>query len=129
MNGMAINDDTVDVIVPLAPRHASTLRTMSASFGADTGFSIDEIDDFKLAITEAFSLLLSGHGGKRVRVTFTMLSSAIAVQMSLETGDDIAVDPDELALAIMKAVVDSYEIGRAAISLRKVAIETLLLDT
>ncbi|MEQ1874084.1 MAG: hypothetical protein ABL953_10175 [Ilumatobacteraceae bacterium] len=123
MNGTSTNDDTVDVIVPLSPRHASTLRTMAATLGADTGFSIDEIDDFKLAITEAFSMLVSGYSAQRARVSFTGLASAVDVRMSLETGDAISIEPDELALAIMKAVVDSYQIGRNAISLRKVAVE------
>lgn len=129
MNGMSINDDTVDVIVRLAARHSSTLRTICASFGADTGFSIDEIDDFKLALTEAFSMLVTGHGGQRMRASFTMSSAAVAVQMSLESGADISIEPDELGLAILKAVVDSYDIGKTAISLKKVAIETLMLDS
>lgn len=129
MNDMSTNDDTVDVIVPLTPRFASTLRTMSASFGADAGFSIDEIDDFKLALTEAFSMLVSRHAGKRTRVTFVVSPSAIAARLSLETADEISIEPDELALAILKAVVDSYEIGKTSISLRKVAIEKLLLDS
>lgn len=129
MNDMSISDDAVDVIVPLSPRHASTLRTMSASFGADTGFSIDEIDDFKLALTEAFSMLVCGHSGERMRASFTVSSSVISVRLSLESGGDISIEPDELALAILKAVVDSYEVGKTAILLRKVAIETLLLGT
>jgi hypothetical protein len=129
MNGTSINDDTVDVIVPLAPRHASTLRTMSAALGADSGFSIDEIDDFKLAVTEMFSMLVSGHAGMRTRVSFTASAPSVSVRMSLEAGNDLSIEPDELALAILKAVVDSYEIGKTAISLKKIAIETLMLDS
>jgi serine/threonine-protein kinase RsbW len=128
MNDVPVNDNNVDVVVPLVARYASTLRTMSASFGADTGFSIDEIDDIKLAISEAFSMLVNRHAGKRARISFTVASSALDVRLSLESGADIAVEPDELALAILKAVVDSYTVESDAISLRKVAIETLLLD-
>ena len=72
MSEMAGNDDFVDVIVPLTPRYASTLRTLTASFGVDTGFSIDEIDDFKLALTEAFSMLVTRHAGKRARTSFAV---------------------------------------------------------
>ena len=119
-----IYDDDVDVIVPLNPRFASMLRTMTAAFGVDTGFSVDEIDDFKLALTEAFSMLVVRHGGKRTRATFAVAADAMSVRMSLESGDDIDVEPDELALAILRAVVDSYEIANAAITLKMRATET-----
>lgn len=122
-----ISDHCVDVIVPLNPRYASMLRTMTAALGVDAGFSIDEIDDVKLAITEAFSMLVVRHGGKRARASFTGAAAAMTVRVSLESGDDIDVEPDELALAILRAVVDSYEVGTVAITLRKCATETSML--
>lgn len=117
------HDDVIDVIVPLVPRYAATLRTVTASFGADAGFSIDEIDDFRLAVTEAFSLLVAGHQGRRARASFTVDSGQALVRLSLESGLDIRVDADELAVAILRAVVDSYEIGKSSITMRKVATE------
>ena len=129
MSEMAGNDDFVDVIVPLTPRYASTLRTLTASFGVDTGFSIDEIDDFKLALTEAFSMLVTRHAGKRARTSFAVTPFALSVRLSLESGDDIRVEPDELALAILRVVVDSYEVGESAIVLNKMAIETSILGS
>ena len=111
------NDDFVDVIVPLSSRYASTLRTLTASLGVDTGFSVDEIDDFKLALTEAFSMLITGHAEGRARASFSVATATLSVRLTLESGDDINVEPDELALAILRAVVDSYEIGVSAITL------------
>jgi len=121
---VAGNDDFVDVIIPLSSRYASTLRTLTASFGVDTGFSVDEIDDFKLALTEAFSMLVTGHAGGRARVSFAAAKSSLSVRLSLESGGEIGVEPDELALAILRAVVDSSEIGESAITLTKTATET-----
>ena len=122
------NDDSVDVIVPLDPRYASTLRTMASSLGAEGGFSIDEIDDIKLALTEAFSMLVVRHPGKRARAIFAVAPSAVSVWLSLESGAAIEVEPDELALAILRAVVDSYEIAELAITLSKRAVETSMQD-
>lgn len=129
MSEMAGNGDFVDVIVPLSSRYASTLRTLTATFGVDTGFSVDEIDDFKLALTEAFSILVTGHAGKRARASFAVAKSELSVRLSLESGDDIGVEPDELALAILRAVVDTYEIGDSAITLTKKAIEAATLGS
>lgn len=128
MRDLSDKNDIVDVIVPLVPRYAATLRTMAASFGVDIGFSIDEIDDFKLAITEAFSMLGVRHGSVRTVVSFAIANSTLSVQLALESGDKISVEPDELALAILRAVVDSYEVGNTTITLSKRATETSTLD-
>ena len=124
MRELANTNDIVDVIVPLNPRYAATLRTMATSFGVDTGFSIDEIDDFKLAVTEAFSMLGVRHAQTRTIVSFAVADSTLSAQLSLESGDDISVEPDELALAILRAVVDLYEVGKTAITLNKRATES-----
>ncbi len=124
MRDWSNNNDIVDVVVPLTPRYAAILRTMAASIGVDTGFSIDEIDDFKLAVTEAFSMLSSRHGDQRTVVSFAMATSTLSVRLSLESGDDISVEPDDLALAILRAVVDSFEVASDGITLNKQATET-----
>jgi hypothetical protein len=125
MGELSNNNDMVDVVVPLAARYAATLRTMAASFGVDSGFSIDEIDDFKLAVSEAFSMLSVGHADTRTVVSFAAARAALSVRLALESGDAISVQPDELALAILRAVVDSYEISDTAITLHKRATETV----
>jgi hypothetical protein len=48
----------VEVSVPLRTGFIATLRTVAASLGADAGFSIDEIDDLRLAISEIVSSLV-----------------------------------------------------------------------
>lgn len=116
-------DSCVDVVVPLSPRHASTLRIMTASLGADAGFSIDEIDDLKLALSEAFSMLLVGDRTDRARATFTTRTGALKVVLALESGDDLAIGPDDLGLRIMAAVVDAYDITKSSVTLWKGALE------
>jgi serine/threonine-protein kinase RsbW len=116
-------DSCVDVVVPLSPRHASTLRLMTASLGTDAGFSLDEIDDLKLALSEAFSMLLIGARTDRARATFTTRAGALKVVIGLESGDDLAIEPDDLGLKIMTAVVDAYDITKSSITLWKGALE------
>lgn len=129
-----VNDDCVDVVVPLEPRYASMLRVVTASLGVDAGFSIDEIDDFKLAVSEVFSMLLAeglvaeGHHGGRARTSFRLGAATLSVALSLESGARMNVQPDELALTILKAVVDSYDIGESAVTLAKGAVEASALS-
>ncbi|CAN5641314.1 hypothetical protein BH10ACT2_BH10ACT2_22230 [soil metagenome] len=119
----ATGGDVVDVIVPLSPRYAATLRTMTASFGVDAGFSIDEIDDCKLALTEAFSMLIAAHADKRARVSFAAVTPVLSMRLSLESEAALAIEPDELALVILRSVVDSYTFTDSAIALEKRATE------
>ena len=124
-----INDDCVDVIIPLDARYASMLRVVTASLGVDAGFSIDEIDDFKLAVSEVFSMLVAeGHHGGRARASFRLEAATLSVALSLESGARVNVQPDELALTILKAVVDSYDIGESAVTLAKGAVEASALS-
>ena len=53
----SVDDDHFEVIVPLRTRYASTVRVIAASLGAEAGFTVDEIDDVRLALDEVFSLL------------------------------------------------------------------------
>ncbi len=80
--------DTVDVSVPLRPRHASVLRTIAATLGADAGFSIDEIDDLRLGISEVFTILVDGAGADaRVTVRFHVDTDAVTVTAAPAGGD------------------------------------------
>ena len=47
----------VDIDLPLSPRHASTVRAVAASVGADVGLSVDQIDDLRLGVNEAIAIL------------------------------------------------------------------------
>jgi hypothetical protein len=116
------NDDRFEVIVPLRTRYASTIRMIAASLGADAGFTIDEIDDLRLALDEVFSMLAERHPGERVRTTFRLDDQEVLAGMSLESGS-IDVAPDELAARILRSVVDHFEFADDGVTLSKRASE------
>ena len=58
----------VDVTVPLRPEYASIVRLVTASLGADAGFTVDDIDDLRLAMSEVFSALVDASAG-RLRIS------------------------------------------------------------
>jgi len=116
------NDDRFEVIVPLRTRYASTIRMIAASLGADAGFTIDEIDDLRLAFDEVFSMLAERHPGERVRTTFRLDDQEVVASMSLESGS-IDVVPDDLAARILRSVVDHFEFADDGVTLSKRASE------
>ena len=111
--------DVVEVAVPLRPEFAMTVRTVAASLAADSGFTIEELDDLRLAISEVYSVIVNlGADSSRARVGFALTAGAITVSF---TSDSLAgeVRFDELATNILRAVVDDYRIDRSGATLTK----------
>ena len=116
------DDDHFDVIVPLRTRYASTVRMIAASLGAEAGFTVDEIDDLRLALDEVFSLLAERHVGDRVRTRFRLDGHQLVAALTLESGQ-VDVEPDELAANILRSVVDGFEFTTGGVTLTKRASE------
>jgi hypothetical protein len=118
----SVDDDHFDVIVPLRTRYASTVRMIAASLGAEAGFTVDEIDDLRLALDEVFSLLADRHAGDMVRTRFRLDGHQLVATLTLESGH-VDVEPDELAANILRSVVDGFEFTSSGVTLTKRASE------
>ena len=116
--------DRVDVSVPLRTEFFATLRTVAASLGADAGFSVDELDDLRLAISEVVtSLADSDHrDDDRIDASFERVDAGLAVTLTTQRGQT-QIELDELASSILDSVVDEYDITGARVTLVKLASE------
>ena len=105
--------DVVELDLPLQHRHASTVRVVAASLGADAGLTVDEIEDLRLGVNEAVSVLADVDAvDARLRVRFEINGQAMTVT-ARRTGVDQALsidDIDELAVRILRAVVDEFRV-------------------
>jgi serine/threonine-protein kinase RsbW len=106
--------DHVELDVPLASRYASTVRAVAASVGAELGFSVDDIDDLRLGVNEAVSILsdVDDAAGARLHIRFESGGGAVTVRCSRRGVDAPVVedDIDVLARRILDAVVDDYSV-------------------
>ena len=122
---MSSAGELITLDLPLTARHASTVRVVAASLAADCGFSIDEIDDLRLGINEAVSIMtdIDASPDARLIVEFEVRDStiAVAVRRSAVDGLDGAEPIDELARRILGVVVDSFEISDGSFLLWKSA--------
>jgi len=110
--------------VPLRTEFIATLRTVAASIGADAGFSIDEIDDLRLAISEVVSSLAeSGDGSDdRVETVFEVGAARVAVTITTQHGER-DIELDDLAASILNSVVDEFRVDGSVVVLVKTASE------
>lgn len=116
--------ERIELSVPLRAEFAATIRTLAASVGADLGFSIDEIDDVRLGISEVFSVLVDqvGDPTSRAHIDFDTSAQQLEVSVAAE-GYDGGVELDDLAAGILHSVTDGYVVGQSGVTLTKHAVE------
>jgi hypothetical protein len=117
--------DRIDVSVPLRTANLAALRTIAASLGADAGFSIDEIDDVRLGLSEVLSALADGTDDgvpERVTASFVVRPHELEVVIRSDRARG-GIELDELASSILSSVLDSYETSGDEITLVKRATE------
>lgn len=118
-------EEHVELDLPLSARYAATVRAVTASLAAGVGMSVDEIDDLRLGVNEAISVLTdvdaAGLAGARLHVRFETGPTSIAVTASRRGVSGVAdVELDVLARRIMEAVVDEFDVdATGAVSVRK----------
>lgn len=115
----------VELSVPAQAQYASTVRTLAASLGADAGFSVDELDDIRLALSEVFSALADtapDDPDVRVHVSFEIGEGSARIAVRAD-GNPTGIDLDELALSILRSVTDDFEVTSASVVLVKHATE------
>ncbi len=124
--------DAVQLTIPLRSEYGSVLRLVAASFAADAAFSIDDIDDLRLAVSEVFSSALQDDE-RAATLTAVFTSAASGVQVSLlvstDGGSPGVVELDELASAIIKASVDRVEVDEFSVRLTKHSSELVPATT
>lgn len=110
----------VRLSLPASPRYLAAARVVAASLGAESGLSVDDLEDLRLGVNELVSVLVeSGDAGDRVELEFETDGGSITVrgQRSGDSGRPLEVD--ELTARIVEAVADHHEIDGSSFSLTK----------
>jgi serine/threonine-protein kinase RsbW len=103
--------ETVELALPAHPRHLRLARLTASGFATDLGFSIDEIEDLRLAVDEACAVLIA-HASPidRLHLAYCNLDGVLCIEgrCTNGTGGDVVLDP--VARAVLVAAVDAYEL-------------------
>ncbi|HTZ44164.1 MAG TPA: ATP-binding protein [Jatrophihabitans sp.] len=103
-------EETVFLTVPANPAYVSVLRTVTASLAARRDFTIEEIDDLRIAVDEASALLLPHAGsGESLSASFGGATNTLTIEVSvpLTAGDDTKPDEDGFAWMVLSALADT----------------------
>lgn len=121
------SNETVQLTVPADPAYVSVVRTVTASLAARRDFTIEEIDDLRIAVDEASALLLP-HAGPTgsLSAAFGGADSTLTIEVSVPAPEDgLAAGPDQTSFAwmVLSALADSVTSatsdGRLTLTLTK----------
>ena len=121
----AAPQDVVSIKLPAAGAYLSVLRTATAGLAARLDFTLDEIEDLRIAVDEACAMLLTqAVGGADLECTFSLDGESMRVAVGVLTVDGVEPSRDTFAWTVLSALagdVDSAVDGdnRVTITLLK----------
>lgn len=121
----ASDGDFVQVRLPADSAYLSVLRTATAGLAARLDFTLDEIEDLRIAVDEACAMLLpQALAGGDLTCVFTLTDSALVVSVSVPTADGRLPSRDTFAWTVLNALAgevaaDADENARVSITMTK----------
>jgi len=121
----ARRDDVVVLVVPADGGYLSVLRTATAGLAARLKFSLEEIEDLRIAVDEACAMLI-GLVGAQTEVTseFELTGDAVSVSVSVPVDRRVTLPTEgsfswQVLSALAGEVTAAEQDGRIAIRLTK----------
>jgi serine/threonine-protein kinase RsbW len=117
--------DVVVITLPAQSAYLSVLRTATAGLAARLDFTIDEIEDLRIAVDEACAMLLpQAVSGADITCEFHLEEGAIRVAVSVGTVDGQQPSRDTFAWTVLSALAGDVDSSadaeqRVTITLRK----------
>ncbi len=109
---MTLSDQpfAVRIVVPARSDFLHLVRLNVAGTLGDAGFSIEEIDDVKIAVEELSASLLRVGDGDELDISISVAGTEAIVRGTRANGAGESAPLDEFVETILGAVVDSYEL-------------------
>ena len=102
--------DTVVIKLPAAGAYLSVLRTATAGLAARLDFTLDEIEDLRIAVDEACAMLLAqALPGADLECTFSLDDKSIRVAVSVLTVDGQQPSRDTFAWTVLSALAGEVD--------------------
>jgi len=117
--------DVVSVRLPASAAYLTVLRTTTASLAARLDFTLDEIEDLRIAVDEASCLLLAdARPDTELSCDFELGTDSLSVTVSAITKEGRSPARDSFAWTVLSALAGQVDAwtdadGRQSISLVK----------
>jgi serine/threonine-protein kinase RsbW len=103
-------NDVVTIKLPAAGAYLSVLRTATAGLAARLDFTLDEIEDLRIAVDEACAMLLSqAVPGADLECEFALDLDSMRVSVSVLTQDGQEPSRDTFAWTVLSALAGDVD--------------------
>lgn len=113
--------ETIKMEIPANPDYVSILRLTTSGIANKLGFSMDDIEDMKVAVSEACSNAVKHSEDNKVSINFNLLNNGIQIEIidngkgydvdSIETPDLSNPKEGGLGLFIIQTLMDEVNIS------------------
>lgn len=102
---------TVSLSVPPTAGYLALLRTVVGGCAGREGFTLDQIDDVKMAVDEAAVQLLRNSTGDAITVDVELGDASLEVRVRAEVaGDAPVIDESSFSWTILQALSDELRV-------------------
>lgn len=124
MTDHATTGETVTVRVPPRAGHVALLRTAVGGFAARDRFTIDQVDDLRMAVEEAAVQLLRHTSGPWISLDVSGTADGVEVRLHADVADaSPVIDETSFSWSILRALADELRVethnGHATVVLAK----------
>jgi serine/threonine-protein kinase RsbW len=95
----------VEFHIPADPMYVRVVRLVSGDMAERAGFSVDELDDIRLAVDELCAILIVADGAP-LELRMQVLGSELVIS-GKTSGDRGPAVPTDLSAMLLRALVDS----------------------
>jgi serine/threonine-protein kinase RsbW len=106
-------NDHVELQVPASGAYLTVLRTAAAGLAARLDFTLDDIEDLRIAVDEACALLLPiAAEGAQLTCRFELQGTVLQVAVSVPSNADAPPEPGSFAWTVLSALAGDVEAVR-----------------
>ncbi len=109
------NNEQIKLTLPINAAYVSAARLTASSVANRLNFDIEEIEDIKVAVSEACAYIIrenSFNSNGDFKIEFDLSADKIKITLSIEVNDNkFEVDDAEMSLLVIKAVMDSFSVN------------------
>ena len=105
-------NESIELLLPCNAAYISAVRLTASSIAGRLKFAIDEIEDIKVAVSEACIFIireLSASGKSEFKITFILSKNMIEIMLFCSAV--IQRKADDIGIHMIRAVVDHFEIS------------------
>jgi len=103
--------ETVTVRVPASAGHVALLRTAVGGYAARDRFTLEQVDDLRMAVEEAAVQLLRHARGERLELDVSGTDSGLEVRVHADVdGEEPVIDQGSFSWSILRTLADDVQV-------------------